>query len=168
MVVQHNINSRQTNSDSGSTSTLEKSTEKFSLSYKVSRAADDASGLSISDKMRSQVRGLTSASTNAQDGIKLVQTSEGAIAETASMLQRMHALSEQAGTSSTADRDAINSEIQTLVDEINRVAQTKEDNSAKLQANIISDDMQPVNIQTNSNSDNTQTLIISDEISSGA
>ena len=115
MVVQHNLTAANTNRQLGiTTSGLQKSTEKLSSGYKINRAADDAAGLSISEKMRNQIRGLNKASDNAQDGISLVQTAEGALNEVHSMLQRMSELSVQAanGTNDTTDRRSINDEIQ--------------------------------------------------------
>jgi flagellin len=111
-----------------------KSTEKLSSGYRINRAADDAAGLAISEKMRRQIRGLTQASTNAQDGISCVQTAEGALAEVHDMLQRMNELAVQAanGTQTSADRGYINSEIQALVSEIDRVASTTTFNEQKL------------------------------------
>ena len=98
MVVQHNITAMNANRMLGVTSGLQaKSTEKLSSGYKINRAADDAAGLSISEKMRKQIRGLSQASTNAQDGISCVQTAEGALTEVHSMLQRMNELAVQAG-----------------------------------------------------------------------
>ena len=111
-----------------------KSTEKLSSGYRINRAADDAAGLSISEKMRGQIRGLNQASTNAQDGISLIQTAEGALNETHSILQRMRELSVQAanGTETLDDREAIQSEMDQLQDEINRISETTEFNTMKL------------------------------------
>ena len=100
MVVQHNLSAINTNRQMGVvTDALQKSTEKLSSGYKINRAADDAAGLSISEKMRSQIRGLNKASDNAQDGISLIQVAEGALNETHSILQRMNELATQAGQS---------------------------------------------------------------------
>ena len=110
MVVQHNMQAMNANRMLGVTSNLQaKSTEKLSSGYKINRAADDAAGLSISEKMRKQIRGLDQASTNAQDGISAVQTAEGALTEVHSMLQRMNELAVQAanGTNSSDDRASI-------------------------------------------------------------
>jgi len=111
-----------------------KSSEKLSSGYKINRAADDAAGLSISEKMRRQIRGLTQASSNAQDGISLVQTAEGALNEVQDMLQRMNELSVKAsnGTLQTVDRNYIQSEVDNLTSEINRVASTTTFNEQNL------------------------------------
>jgi flagellin len=111
-----------------------KSTEKLSSGYKINRAADDAAGLSISEKMRSQIRGLNKASANAQDGISLIQTAEGALGESHSILQRMRELAVQAanGTETADDREAVNNEISQLKEELDRIADTTEFNTMKL------------------------------------
>lgn len=135
MVVQHNLTAANTNRQLGiTTSGLQKSTEKLSSGYKINRAADDAAGLSISEKMRNQIRGLNKASDNAQDGISLVQTAEGALNEVHSMLQRMSELSVQAanGTNDTTDRSSINDEIQQLKTEIKRVGSTTQFNKMNI------------------------------------
>ena len=135
MVVQHNLTAMNSNRMLGITANVQaKSTEKLSSGYRINRAADDAAGLAISEKMRRQIRGLTQASTNAQDGISCVQTAEGALAEVHDMLQRMNELAVQAanGTQTSADRGYINSEIQALVSEIDRVASTTTFNEQKL------------------------------------
>lgn len=135
MVVQHNLTAVNTNRQLGiTTSGLQKSTEKLSSGYKINRAADDAAGLSISEKMRNQIRGLNKASDNAQDGISLVQTAEGALNEVHSMLQRMSELSVQAanGTNDTTDRSSINDEIQQLKTEIQRVGNTTQFNKMNI------------------------------------
>lgn len=135
MVVQHNLTAANTNRQLGiTTSGLQKSTEKLSSGYKINRAADDAAGLSISEKMRNQIRGLNKASDNAQDGISLVQTAEGALNEVHSMLQRMSELSVQAanGTNDTTDRSSINDEIQQLKTEIERVGSTTQFNKMNI------------------------------------
>jgi len=127
MVVQHNLTAMNSNRMLNvTTSTQSKSTEKLSSGYKINRAADDAAGLAISEKMRRQVRGLTQASANAQDGISAVQTAEGALAEVHDMLQRMNELAVKAAnsTNTTADRSYIDSEVQALKTEISRVATT--------------------------------------------
>jgi len=115
-------------------STQAKSTEKLSSGYKINRAADDAAGLSISEKMRKQIRGLTQASTNAQDGISAVQTAEGALNEVQDMLQRMNELAVKAanGTNSEDDRNYIQDEIDQLTTEIDRVAETTKFNETYL------------------------------------
>ena len=135
MVVQHNLKAMNSNRMLGLTqATLTKSTEKLSSGYKINRAADDAAGLAISEKMRRQVRGLTQASANAQDGISAVQTAEGALNEVHDMLQRMNELTIQAanGTNTSEDQAYINLEVQNLISEINRVAQTTTFNNQSL------------------------------------
>jgi len=135
MVVQHNLTAMNSNRMLGLTqSTLAKSTEKLSSGYRVNRAADDAAGLAISEKMRRQVRGLTQASSNAQDGISAVQTAEGALNEVHDMLQRMNELAVQAAndTNTTEDQSYINQEVQALVSEIDRVASTTTFNNQNL------------------------------------
>ncbi len=135
MVVQHNLRAMNSNRMLGLTSkTQSKSTEKLSSGYKVNRAADDAAGLAISEKMRRQIRGLTQASLNAQDGISAVQTAEGALNEVHDMLQRMNELAVKSanGTNQSEDRSYIQSEVDALVDEIDRVAQTTTFNEQNL------------------------------------
>ncbi len=135
MVVQHNLTAMNSNRMLGvTTSTQSKLTERLSSGYKINRAADDAAGLTISEKMRSQIRGLTQASSNAQDGISCVQTAEGALAEVHDMLQRMNELAIKSanGTNTTADRKAVQKEINALVSEIDRVAESTEFNTLKL------------------------------------
>ena len=127
MVVQHNLRAMNSNRMLGLTQgSLNKSTEKLSSGYKVNRAADDAAGLSISEKMRKQIRGLTQASLNAEDGISAVQTAEGALTEVHDMLQRMNELAVKAanGTNSISDRQTIQDEVDQLLTEIDRVAET--------------------------------------------
>ena len=127
MVVQHNLTAMNSNRMLGlTTKTQGKSTEKLSSGYKVNRAADDAAGLAISEKMRRQIRGLTQASLNAQDGISAVQTAEGALNEVHDMLQRMNELAIKSanGTNQTEDQSYIQSEVDALIKEIDRVAQT--------------------------------------------
>lgn len=126
MVVQHNLTAVNSNRMLGlTTATQAKSTERLSSGYKINRAADDAAGLAISEKMRRQVRGLTRASANAQDGISMVQTAEGALNEVHDMLQRMNELAVQAsnGTNQGEDRGYLDQEFQQLANEINRTAQ---------------------------------------------
>ncbi len=135
MVVQHNLQAMNSNRMLGITQgTLSGSTEKLSSGYKINRAADNAAGLSISEKMRKQIRGLTQASANAEDGISSVQTAEGALQEVTDMLQRMNELAVQAanGTNSTTDRQYIQDEIDQLVTEIDRVAETTKFNETYL------------------------------------
>ena len=127
MVVQHNLTAMNSNRMLGlTTASQAKSTEKLSSGYKINRAADDAAGLSISEKMRKQIRGLTQASLNAQDGISAVQTAEGALTEVHDMLQRMNELAVKAsnGTMSKDDREYVQNEVDQLVTEIDRVAET--------------------------------------------
>ena len=135
MVVQHNMTAANANRQLGITSSSQaKATEKLSSGYKINRAADDAAGLTISEKMRSQIRGLTQASANAQDGVSCVQTAEGALTEVHSMLQRMNELAVKAanGTNTEADRTAIQAEISQLTTEISRVADTTQFNTLNL------------------------------------
>ena len=135
MVVQHNLTAMNSNRMLGlTTKTQGKSTEKLSSGYKVNRAADDAAGLAISEKMRRQIRGLTQASLNAQDGISAVQTAEGALNEVHDMLQRMNELAVKAanGTNQSEDQSYIQSEVDALIDEINRVAETTSFNEKML------------------------------------
>ena len=135
MVVQHNLTAMNANGMLGvTTSAQAKSTEKLSSGYKINRAADDAAGLSISEKMRKQIRGLSQASSNAQDGISCVQTAEGALTEVHSMLQRMNELAVQAGngTMSEDDRQNIQDEIDQLTSEIDRVSETTKFNETYL------------------------------------
>ena len=135
MVVQHNLQAMNANRMLNiTTGAQSKSTEKLSSGYKINRAADDAAGLTISEKMRKQIRGLDQASTNAQDGVSSVQTAEGALTEVHSMLQRMNELAVQAanGTNAESDRQAIQDEIDQLTTEIDRVAETTKFNEIYL------------------------------------
>ncbi len=135
MVVQHNLTAMNSNRMLGiTTSTQAKSTEKLSSGYKINRAADDAAGLSISEKMRRQIRGLTQAVSNAQDGISAVQTAEGALGEVHDMLQRMNELAIKAGneTLQSVDRKYIQQELDQLKSEIDRVQTTTTFNEQKL------------------------------------
>ena len=135
MVVQHNMSALNANRMLGATSSAQsKSTEKLSSGYRINRAADDAAGLSISEKMRKQIRGLTQASTNAQDGISCVQTAEGALTEVHSMLQRMNELAVQAsnGTMSEDDRQNVQDEVDQLISEIDRVSEATKFNETYL------------------------------------
>ena len=135
MVVQHNLTAMNSNRMLGlTTASQAKSTEKLSSGYKINRAADDAAGLSISEKMRKQIRGLTQASSNAQDGISTVQTAEGALNEVQDMLQRMNELAVKAanGTNSEDDRSYIQNEIDQLTTEIDRVSETTKFNETYL------------------------------------
>jgi flagellin len=135
MVVQHNMQAMNANRQLGvTTGSQSKVTEKLSSGFKINRAADDAAGLTISEKMRSNIRGLTQASSNAQDGVSCVQTAEGALAEVHSMLQRMNELAVKAanGTNTSADRLAIEKEVSALSSEISRVAQSTQFNTLNL------------------------------------
>lgn len=161
MIVQHNMTAlnanRQLNITNGS---LAKKTEKLSSGYRVNRAADDAAGLSISEKMRAQIRGLDQASSNAQDGISLIQTAEGALNEIHSVLQRMRELTVQAAndTNVTADRRAIAKEVRALTSEINRIATQTEFNTMKL----LSGKFKGKVLQVGANSSQTISLKISE------
>ena len=135
MVVQHNLQAMNANRMLGVTQkSVSSSTEKLSSGYRINRAADDAAGLAISEKMRKQIRGLDQASSNAEDGISCVQTAEGALAEVQDMLQRMNELVVQAanGTNSTTDRQYIQDEIDQLISEVDRVAETTKFNEIYL------------------------------------
>ncbi len=135
MVVQHNMQAANSSRTLNITTDAQsKSTEKLSSGYRINRAADDAAGLSISEKMRKQIRGLTQASTNASDGVSSVQTAEGALTEVHDMLQRMNELAVQAanGTNSESDRDDIQNEINQLTQEIDRIASTTKFNETYL------------------------------------
>ena len=135
MIIQHNMAAANSNRQLGIvTGQQSKSTEKLSSGYRINRAADDAAGLTISEKMRSQIRGLDKASTNAEDGISLIQTAEGALNEAHEILQRMNELATQAAndTNTTADRTAIQKEIDALTSELNRIASTTQFNTMNL------------------------------------
>ena len=135
MIINHNMNAANALRNTGINQTAAgKSMEKLSSGLRINRAGDDAAGLSISEKMRAQIRGLDQASTNAQDGISMVQTGEGALNETQNILQRMRELAVQAGngTNVTEDRDAINAELKQLEEEIDRIANTTEFNTQNL------------------------------------
>ena len=135
MIVHHNLSAMNTNRMLGiSTSSLSKSTEKLSSGYRINRAADDAAGLAISEKMRSQIRGLDQASSNAADGISMIQTAEGALNESHSILQRMRELAVQAanGTETDSDRSNLQDEIEQLQEELDRIASDTEFNTMPL------------------------------------
>ena len=135
MVVQHNLSAMNTNRTLGSVQSQQaKSTEKLSSGYRINRAGDDAAGLTISEKMRSQIRGLNKASANAQDGISLIQTAEGALNETHSILQRMNELATQAAndTNTSTDRSALQAEVTQLTSEIDRIQSTTQFNTMNL------------------------------------
>ena len=145
MVVQHNLAAANTNRQLGIiTGEQSKSTEKLSSGYRINRAGDDAAGLSISEKMRSQIRGLDKASSNAQDGISLIQTAEGALNESHSILQRMNELATQAAndTNTSTDRKAIQKEIDALTSEISRISSTTQFNTMNLLDGKFSGDLQ--------------------------
>ena len=135
MVVQHNLTAMNANRQLGiTTSAQAKSSEKLSSGYRINRAGDDAAGLSISEKMRSQLRGLNKASDNAADGVSLIQTAEGALNEAHSILQRMNELATQAAndTNTTVDRNAIQAEVDALTSEIDRIQSTTQFNTMNL------------------------------------
>jgi flagellin len=145
MVVQHNMTAMNSNRMLGvTTSAQAKNTEKLSSGYQINRAADDAAGLTISEKMRSQIRGLTQASKNAQDGISCVQTAEGALGEVEDMLQRMNELAVKSanGTNTTQDRAAIQKEVDSLVSEIDRVSTSTNFNTQNLLDGTFNKDLQ--------------------------
>lgn len=135
MVVQHNMSAMNANRNLGVTvGQLSKSTEKLSSGYRINRAGDDAAGLAISEKMRGQIRGLDQASANAEDGISLIQTAEGALQESQNIIQRMRELAVQAAsdTNTDDDREQIQQEITQLTNEVDRIANTSEFNTKKL------------------------------------
>ncbi len=135
MVVQHNLTAMNANRQLGvTTGGQAKSSEKLSSGYRINRAGDDAAGLKISEKMRSQVRGLNKASSNAQDGVSLIQTAEGALNEAHSILQRMNELAVQGAndTNETIDREAINEELDELTKELDRISETTQFNKQNL------------------------------------
>ena len=163
MVVRHNLTAANTNRQLGiTTNGLQKSTEKLSSGYKINRAADDAAGLSISEKMRNQIRGLNKASDNAQDGISLVQTAEGALNEVHSMLQRMSELAVQAsnGTNASQDRTALDNEVQQLKTEIERVGTTTQFNKMDILTGEFSSNNEKT-LQVGANQDQVITIAIS-------
>ena len=159
MIINHNLGAmnaqRNMNVNSNNAS---KNMEKLSSGLRINRAGDDAAGLSISEKMRAQIRGLDQAATNAQDGISLVQTAEGALTETHSILQRMRELAVQAGndTNVEEDRTAIAAEIEQLTSEIDRIAETTEFNTQKL-----FDGNAEISLQVGANEGQTITFAIS-------
>jgi flagellin len=159
--VQHNITAVNANRNYGITKgILKTSTEKLSSGYKINRAADDAAGLAISEKMRRQVRGLTQASSNAQDGISMVQTAEGALQEVQDMLQRMNELAVKSanGTLTTTDRNYVQAEVNALVSEIDRV----QSNTTFNEKNLLNGDMSAgVNLQVGSENGHKITMYIS-------
>jgi len=163
MVVQHNLRAMNSNRQLNITSgTAAKSTEKLSSGYRINRAADDAAGLSISEKMRRQVRGLTQASKNAQDGISCVQTAEGALGEVHDMLQRMNELAVQASneTLTSVDRGYLDQEVTALKAEIDRIA----DSTTFNEQNLLNGDFKNKKIQVGSENGNVIEISI-DEMS---
>lgn len=168
MVVQHNLTAMNSNRMLGlTTSSQAKATEKLASGYKINRAADDAAGLAISEKMRRQIRGLTQASANAQDGISCVQTAEGALNEVHDMLQRMNELAVKAanGTNQSEDDSYIQKEIKQLISEIDRVSTTSTFNERKL----LNGSFSGVTLQVGAenSADNTITMNISKMSASG-
>ena len=160
MIVQHNMTVLNANRQLGITNTnLARSTEKLSSGYRVNRAADDAAGLSISEKMRGQIRGLEQASTNAEDGQSLIQTAEGALSEIHSVLQRMRELTVQASndTNVSADRKAIAKEVRALTSEINRIATQTQFNTMGL----LSGGFKNKKLQVGANTNQTISITIS-------
>ena len=158
MVVQHNLTAMNSNRQLGvTTGSQAKSAEKLSSGYRINRAGDDAAGLKISEKMRSQVRGLDRASTNAQDGVSLIQTAEGALNEAHSILQRMNELAVQGAndTNENIDRDAINQELDQLTQELDRISTTTQFNKQ----NLLDGSFQDKNLQVGANAD--QKIVIS-------
>lgn len=150
MVVQHNLTAMNSNRQLGViTGAQAKSSEKLSSGYRINRAGDDAAGLKISEKMRSQVRGLNRASTNAQDGVSLIQTAEGALNEAHSILQRMNELAVQGAndTNENIDRDAINEELDQLTQELDRISTTTQFNKQ----NLLDGSFQSKNLQVGAN-----------------
>ena len=158
MVVQHNLTAMNSNRQLGvTTGSQAKSAEKLSSGYRINRAGDDAAGLKISEKMRSQVRGLDRASTNAQDGVSLIQTAEGALNEAHSILQRMNELAVQGAndTNENIDRDAINQELDQLTQELDRISTTTQFNKQ----NLLDGSFQDKNLQVGANAN--QKIVIS-------
>lgn len=161
MIIQHNMAAANTNRQLGiTTGNLAKSTEKLSSGYKINRAGDNAAGLTISEKMRGQIRGLDQASVNAQDGISLIQTAEGALNETHAILQRMRELTVQAAndTNVTADREAIQKELAALSKEVTRIGDETEFNTMKL----LDDTFTGKKLQVGANSDQSISFKIDD------
>jgi flagellin len=161
MVVQHNLAAANTNRQLGITnSNLAKATEKLSSGFKINRAGDNAAGLTISEKMRGQIRGLDTASTNAQDGISLIQTAEGALTETQSILQRMRELTVQSSndTNVSADRTAVKEELTALTNEVTRIGSQTEFNTMKL----LDGSFSGKNLQVGANSSQSITFSVKD------
>jgi flagellin len=161
MIIQHNMAAANTNRQLGITgNNLARSTEKLSSGYKINRAGDNAAGLTISEKMRGQIRGLEQASTNAQDGISLIQTAEGALNETQSILQRMRELTVQAAndTNVSADRQAIQKELTALTDEVTRIGSQTQFNTM----NLLNGNFSGKNLQVGANTDQIISFKIDD------
>ena len=161
MVVQHNLTAMNTNRQLGIVNgAQQKSTEKLSAGYRINRAGDDAAGLSISEKMRSQIRGLTKASNNAQNGISLIQTAEGALNEVHSILQRMNELATQGANdvNTSVDRAAINKEIESLSGELSRIESATSFNDM----NILNGDFKDKELQVGAKNGQTITLNINE------
>jgi len=159
MVVQHNLTAMNANRQLGvTTGSQAKSSEKLSSGYRINRAGDDAAGLKISEKMRSQVRGLTRASTNAQDGVSLIQTAEGALNEAHSILQRMNELAVQGAndTNENIDREAINEELDALTQELDRISETTQFNKQ----NLLDGTFNSKNLQVGANANQKITISI--------
>ena len=159
MVVQHNLLAMNANRNLGiTTGQQQKSTEKLSSGYRINRAADDAAGLTISEKMRSQIRGLKQASDNAADGISLIQTAEGALNEAHSILQRMNELAIKAAndTNQSIDRTAIQKEINALASEIDRIACTTQFNKK----NLINGEIKDLHLQVGANKGQSVSIAI--------
>ncbi|NFE20887.1 flagellin [Clostridium botulinum] len=170
MIINHNLNAMNTHRNMGiNTGNSAKAMEKLSSGLRINRAGDDAAGLSISEKMRAQIRGLNQASRNAQDGISLIQTAEGALNETHSILQRMRELTVQAAndTNVTVDRTAIQEELTSLTSEIDRIASTTQFNEKKLLNGDLATSGAKLQIGANNEADLTLDIKIG-SMSSGA
>lgn len=166
LVVQHNITAMNANRQLGIISGAQgKATEKLSSGYRINRAGDDAAGLTISEKMRSQIRGLDKASTNAQDGISLIQSAEGALNEAHSILQRMNELAVQGAndTNELIDRDAINKELDQLTEELDRIASTTQFNKQ----NLLDGSFQNKNLQVGANANQRIAISIEEMSATG-
>lgn len=166
MVIQHNMAAANTNRQLGiTTSNIARSTEKLSSGYKINRAGDNAAGLTISEKMRAQIRGLEQASANAQDGISLIQTAEGALNETQSILQRMRELTVQASndTNVSADRGAIQKELTALIAEVDRIGNQTQFN----EMNLLDGTFTGKNLQVGANNGQSINFGITDMRASG-
>lgn len=165
MVIQHNMTAANTNRQLGITNTnLQKTTEKLSSGYKINRAADNAAGLSISEKMRGQIKGLDQGSLNAQDGISLIQTAEGALNETHSILQRVRELTVQAsnGTNTSTEVKAVQTEVNQLLSEVSRIGSQTEFNKKKLLAGGLSGTSNALLLQVGANGGQVITTTIGD------